>query len=64
MDQFATKGNELASCLFHKSNASFDISSRLKTYCTSNQAEYKALLFGLEFLNCMGAKHVRAFSDS
>jgi hypothetical protein len=35
------------------SNASFDFSSRLKTYCTNNQAEYEALLFGLEFLDYM-----------
>jgi ribonuclease HI len=36
----------------------------LKTYCTNNQAEYEALLFGLELLNCMGVKHVKAFGDS
>jgi ribonuclease HI len=46
------------------SNASFDFSRRLKTYCTNNQAEYEALLFGLELLNCMGVNHVRAFGDS
>jgi hypothetical protein len=46
------------------SNVSFDFSSRLKTYYTNNQAEYKTLLFGLELLNCMGLKHVKAFGDS
>jgi ribonuclease HI len=45
-------------------NVSFDFSSRLKTYCTNNQAEYEALLFGLEILNCMRVKHVKAFGDS
>jgi ribonuclease HI len=45
-------------------NASLDFSSQLKTYCTNNQAKYEALLFGLELLNCMGVKHVKAFSDS
>jgi ribonuclease HI len=50
--------------LVSPSNVSFDFSSRLKTYCTNNQAEYEALLFGLEHLNCMGAKHVKAFGDS
>jgi ribonuclease HI len=35
------------------SNASFDFSSRMKTYCTNNQAEYEARLFGLELLNYM-----------
>jgi ribonuclease HI len=50
--------------LVSPSNVSFDFSSRLKTYCTNNQAEYEALLFGLELLNCMGVKHVKAFGDS
>jgi ribonuclease HI len=50
--------------LVSPSNASFDFSSRLKTYCTNNQAEYEALLFGLELLNYMGVKHVKAFGDS
>jgi ribonuclease HI len=50
--------------LISPSNVSFDFSSRLKTYCTNNQAEYEALLFGLKLLNCMGVKHVKAFGDS
>jgi hypothetical protein len=50
--------------LVSPSNASFDFSSRLKTYCTNNQAEYEALLFGLELLNYMGVKHMKAFVDS
>jgi ribonuclease HI len=50
--------------LFSPSNVSFDFSIRLKTYCTNNQAEYEALLFGLELLNCMRVKHVKAFGDS
>jgi ribonuclease HI len=41
----------------------FDFSSRLKSYCTNNQAEYKALLFGLELLDYMRVKHV-SFGDS
>ena len=31
---------------------------------TNNQVEYEALLFGLEFLQSMGMKHVEAFGDS
>jgi ribonuclease HI len=50
--------------LVSPSNVSFDFSSRLKTYYTNDQAEYEALLFGLELLSCMGVKHVRAFGDS
>ena len=36
----------------------------MKNYCTNNQAEYEALLFGLELLDYMEIKHVRAFDDS
>jgi ribonuclease HI len=50
--------------LVSPSNASFDLSSRLKTYCTNNQAEYEALLFSLELQKCMIVKHVKEFSDS
>jgi ribonuclease HI len=45
-------------------NVSFDFSSRLKTYCTNNQAEYEAILFSLELLSGMGVKHVKALGDS
>ncbi len=58
------EGQGIGIVLVSPSNVSFDFSSRLKTYCTNNQAEYEALLFGLELLNCMGVKHVKAFGDS
>jgi hypothetical protein len=58
------EGQEIGIVLVSPSNVSFDFSSRLKTYCTNNQAEYEALLFGLELLNCMGVKHVNDFGDS
>jgi hypothetical protein len=58
------KGQGIDIVLVSPSNASFFFSSRLKTYCTNNQAKYEALLFGLELLNCMGVKHVRALGDS
>lgn len=45
-------------------NATFDFSSRLKTHCTNNQAEYEALLFNLELLSYMGVTHVKIFDDS
>jgi ribonuclease HI len=45
-------------------NATFDFSSRLKAHYTNNQAEYEALLFGLELLDYMGVKHVKVFGDS
>jgi hypothetical protein len=58
------EGQGIGIVLVSPSNVSFDFSNRLKTYCTNNQAEYEALLFGLELLNCMGVKHVKAFGDS
>jgi ribonuclease HI len=58
------EGQGIGIVLVSPSNATFDFSSRLKTYCTNNQAEYDALLFSLELLNCMGVKHVGAFGDS
>jgi ribonuclease HI len=45
-------------------NDTFEFSRRLKYYCTNNQAEYEALLFGLELLDYMGVHHVRVFGDS
>jgi ribonuclease HI len=58
------EGQEIGIMLVSPSNVSFDFSNRLKTYCTNNQAEYEALLFGLELLNCMGVKHVNDFGNS
>ena len=42
----------------------FEFSNRLEEKCTNNQVEYEALLFGLEFMQSMGVKHVEAFGDS
>jgi hypothetical protein len=58
------EGQGIGIVLVSPSNVSFDFSSRFKTHCTNNQAEYEALLFSLELLSCMGVKHVRAFGDS
>jgi ribonuclease HI len=32
-------------------------------YCTNNQAEYEAILLGLQILTSMGLKYVEAFRD-
>jgi hypothetical protein len=39
----------------------FEASSRLSNFCTNNQVEYEALLFGLEILASMRVRHVEAF---
>jgi hypothetical protein len=58
------EGQGIDIMIISPSNVSFYFSSRLKTYCTNNQAEYEALLFGLELLDYMAVKHARAFGDS
>jgi hypothetical protein len=47
---FRNEGQEIGIVLVSPNNACFDFSSRLKTYCTNNQAEYEALSFGLELV--------------
>jgi ribonuclease HI len=39
-------------------------SVRLEYFCTNNQAEYEAILVGLQILSSLGVKHVEAFMDS
>jgi ribonuclease HI len=36
----------------------------LEYFCTNNQAEYEAILLGLQVLSSMGVKYVEAFGDS
>jgi hypothetical protein len=42
----------------------FEQSVRLEYFCTNNQAEYEAILLGLQILSSIGMKHVEAFGDS
>ena len=42
----------------------FEASCRLDYLCTNNEAEYEALLFGLEILVDAGVTHVEAYGDS
>ena len=44
--------------------AVFEATCCLEYFCTNNQAEYEALLFGLEMLLAIGATHIEAFGDS
>jgi ribonuclease HI len=58
------EGQGIDIVLVSPSNATFYFSSQLKAHYTNNQAEYEALLFGLELLDYMGVKHVKVFGDS
>ena len=44
--------------------AIFETSARLEYFCTNNQAEYEALLLGLQILSFMDVRNVEAFGDS
>ncbi|XP_050233281.1 uncharacterized protein LOC126681773 [Mercurialis annua] len=44
--------------------ASYQLSFRLQFECTNNQAEYEALIFGLEILAELGAKTINVKGDS
>ena len=57
-------GQGIGAVLISPNSAVFEFSNQLEEECTNNQVEYEALLFGLEFLQSMGVKHVEAFGDS
>ena len=57
-------GRGIGAVLISPSGAAFEFSNRLEEYCTNNQVEYEALLFGLGILQSRGVKHVEAFGDS
>jgi ribonuclease HI len=42
----------------------FELAIRLDIACTNNQVEYKALLYGLEYLKEMGVTGINAIGDS
>ena len=57
-------GRGIGAVLVSPSGVVFEFSNQLEEYCTNNQVEYEALLFGSEILQSMGMKHVEAFGDS
>ena len=57
-------GQGIGAVLISLNGAVFEFSNRLEEECTNNQVEYETLLFGLEFLQSMGVKHVEAFGNS
>jgi hypothetical protein len=44
--------------------AVFEQSASLEYFYTNNQAEYEAILLGLQILSSLSVKHVEAFGDS
>jgi ribonuclease HI len=57
-------GHDIGIIFISPNGAYFEMASRLEYFCTNNQTEYEALLFGLEILESMDVKHVKASGDS
>src|ERR1041385_1713710 len=58
------EGQGVGTVLISTNNVIYETSVRLEYNCTNNQAEYEALLFGLQCLADMGVKDIDAFGDS
>ena len=58
------EGQGVVVILISPTGAVFETSARLEHFCTNNQAEYEAILLGLQILSSMDVKHVEALGDS
>jgi ribonuclease HI len=57
------EGQGVGVVLVSPRGAIFEQSVHLEYFCTNNQAEYEAILLGLQILSSMGIKGVKAFGD-
>jgi ribonuclease HI len=57
------EGQGVGIVLISPKGAIFEQLVRLEYFYTNNQAEYEAILLGLQILSSMGVKHVEAFGD-
>jgi ribonuclease HI len=57
------EGQYVGIVLISHRGAIFEQSVRLEYFCINSQAEYEAILLGLQVLSSMGMKHVEAFRD-
>jgi ribonuclease HI len=58
------EGQGIGIVLISPRGAIFEQSVRLEYFCTNNQAEYEAIILGLQILSSMNMKHVKAFGDT
>jgi ribonuclease HI len=58
------EGQVVGVVLVSPRGAIFESAASLEYFCTNNQAEYEAILLGLQILSSMGARHVKLFGDS
>ena len=64
MDHHASKVVALVLLLFRLRGASFEFAFPTKPMITNNQAEYEAILKGLQLLHEVKAKAIEVFGDS
>jgi ribonuclease HI len=57
------EGHGVGIVLISPRGAVFEQSVHSEYFCTNNQADYEAILLGLQILSSMGVKHVEAFGD-
>jgi ribonuclease HI len=62
-DLACREGQGIGVVLISPRGAIFETPAYLEYFCTNNQAEYKAILLGLQILSSMGVKHVETFGD-
>jgi ribonuclease HI len=58
------EGQGIGVVLVSSRGAIFEQSVPLEYFCTNNQAEYEAILLGLQILSSMSIKSVEVFGDS
>jgi ribonuclease HI len=58
------EGQGVGVVLVSPRGAIFEQLVHLEYFCTNNQAEYEAIMLGLQILSSMGIKHVETFGDS
>jgi hypothetical protein len=57
------EGQVVGVVLVSPKGASFEQSVHLEYFCTNNQAEYEAIMLGLQIISSMEVKSVKAFGD-
>jgi ribonuclease HI len=59
-----SQGQGIGFCLVSPHGVEYEFTTRLEFTCTNNQAEYEALLSGMEMLIDVGARSVKIFVES
>jgi ribonuclease HI len=63
-DLACTEGQGIVVILISPRGAVFEQSTHLEYFCTNNQAEYEAIMLGMQIFSSMGVEDVEAFGNS